>query len=35
MDKIKTVSSYIPKGMDAEEAKRKLDEAIRIGYSYG
>lgn len=61
--KLKTVSSHIPKGMDAEEAKRKLikiiagvilhvveemdaeitpeertrklDEAIRIGYSYG
>ena len=63
MDKLKTVSSNIPKGMDAEEAKRKLikiiagvilhvveemddeispeertqklDEAIRLGYSYG
>ncbi|MCJ8007261.1 polyprenyl synthetase family protein [Lederbergia wuyishanensis] len=61
--KLKTVSSYIPKGMDADEAKRKLikiiagvvihqveemgdeisaeertqklDEAIRLGYSYG
>jgi geranylgeranyl pyrophosphate synthase len=63
MDKLKTVSANIPKGMDAEEAKRKLikiiagvilhaveemdaeitpkertrklDEAIRLGYSYG
>lgn len=63
MDKIKSVSSHIPEGMDAEEAKRKLikiiagvilhvveemdaeitpeertrklDEAIRLGYSYG
>ena len=63
MDKLKAVSSNIPKGMDAEEAKRKLikiiggvilhvveemdpeitpeertrklDEAIRLGYSYG
>ncbi|VDC32024.1 polyprenyl synthetase family protein [Filibacter tadaridae] len=63
MEKIKTVSAHIPKGMDAEEAKRKLikiiagvilhvveemdaristeertrklDEAIRLGYSYG
>ena len=63
MDKLKTVSAHIPKGMDAEEAKRKLikiiagvilhvveemdaeitpeertrklDEAIRLGYSYG
>ena len=63
MDKLKTVSSNIPKGMDAEEAKRKLikiiagvilheveemdaeitpkertrklDKAIRLGYSYG
>ncbi|NYF26095.1 polyprenyl synthetase family protein [Sporosarcina sp. JAI121] len=61
--KLKTVSSHIPEGMDAEEAKRKLikiiagvilhvveemdaeitpvertrklDEAIRLGYSYG
>ena len=63
MNKLKTVSSNIPKGMDAEQAKRKLikiiagvimheieemddeispeertqklDEAIRLGYSYG
>ena len=63
MEKLKTVSSNIPKGMDAEEAQRKLikiiagvilhvveemdvgispdartlklDEAIRLGYSYG
>ena len=63
INKLKTVSSNIPKGMDAEEAKRKLikiiagvimhqveemgdeispeertqklDEAIRLGYSYG
>ena len=63
LDKLKTVSSHIPKGMDAEEAQRKLikiiagviihvteemdaeitpkerthklDEAIRLGYSYG
>ncbi len=63
MDKLKTVSSNIPKGMDAEQAQRKLikiiggvlmhvlvdmrgeispaertrklDEAIRLGYSYG
>lgn len=63
MDKLKTVSSQIPAGMDATEAKRKLmkiiagvvmhrieemgegvpaeeragklDEAIRLGYSYG
>ncbi|QUW23593.1 polyprenyl synthetase family protein [Sporosarcina sp. Marseille-Q4063] len=63
MEKLKLVSSNIPKGMDAEEAKRKLikiiagvilhvveemdaeispeertqklDEAIRLGYSYG
>lgn len=63
MDKLKTVSANIPKGMDPEEAKRKLikiiagvilhvveemdteitpkertrklDEAIRLGYSYG
>ncbi|WP_421102306.1 polyprenyl synthetase family protein [Sporosarcina psychrophila] len=63
MDKLKTVSSHIPEGMDAEEAKRKLikiivgvilhvveemdaeitpeertrklEEAIRLGYSYG
>lgn len=63
IDKLKTVSSNIPKGMDAEQAQRKLikiiagvvmheveemddeispeertrklDEAIRLGYSYG
>lgn len=63
MDKLKGVSSNIPKGLDAEEAQRKLikiiagvimhvveemdeeisseeraeklDEAIRLGYSYG
>ncbi|MBS4218428.1 polyprenyl synthetase family protein [Bacillus sp. FJAT-49711] len=63
IDKLKAVSSNIPEGMDAEEAKRKLikiiagvmvhqleemgdelsaeertqklDEAIRLGYSYG
>ena len=63
MEKLKTVSFHIPKGMDAEEAQRKLikiiagvvlhvieemdaeispeersrklDEAIRLGYSYG
>ena len=63
MNKLKTVSSNIPKGMDAEQAQRKLikiiagvimheveemgdeispeertqklDEAIRLGYSYG
>ncbi|MBO0961881.1 polyprenyl synthetase family protein [Neobacillus sp. MM2021_6] len=63
MDKLKTVSSHIPIGMDAEQAQRKLikiiagvllhvmeelndelssteraqklDEAIRLGYSYG
>ncbi|MFS0575766.1 polyprenyl synthetase family protein [Sporosarcina sp. 179-K 3D1 HS] len=63
MNKLKTVSSHIPEGMNAEEAKRKLikiiagvilhqmeemgdgtkaeertrklDEAIRLGYSYG
>ncbi|KAA0955503.1 polyprenyl synthetase family protein [Sporosarcina sp. ANT_H38] len=63
LDKLKTVTSHIPEGMDAEEAKRKLikiiagvilhvieemdaeitpeermwklDEAIRLGYSYG
>ena len=28
MDKLKTVSSNIPKGMDAEEAKRKLIKII-------
>jgi len=39
MDKLKAVSSHIPKGMDAEitseERTRKRDEAIRLGYSYG
>ena len=63
VDKLKVVSSNIPKGMDAEQAQRKLikiiagvlmhvneemddeispeersqrlDEAIRLGYSYG
>ena len=63
IEKLKTVSSHIPEGMDAEQAKRKLikiiagvlmhvveemddevspeertrklDEAIRLGYSYG
>ncbi|HJF31050.1 MAG TPA: polyprenyl synthetase family protein [Sporosarcina psychrophila] len=63
MEKLKTISFHIPKGMDAEEAQRKLikiiagvvlhvveemdaeispeersrklDEAIRLGYSYG
>ncbi|MET3656265.1 hypothetical protein MKY15_00200 [Sporosarcina sp. FSL K6-1540] len=39
MDKLKTVSSHIPKGIVAEitfeERTRKLDEAIRLGYSYG
>jgi geranylgeranyl pyrophosphate synthase len=63
MDKLKTVSSHIPEGMDAEHAQRKLikiiagvlmhvieemgntvtpiertkklNEAIRLGYSYG
>ena len=63
MDKLKTVSSNLPEGLNAEEAKRKLikiiagvvmhqveemgdeltseeranklDEAIRLGYSYG
>lgn len=63
VDKLKIVSSHIPKGMDAEQAQRKLikiiagvlmhvveemdggtspeersqklDEAIRLGYSYG
>lgn len=63
MDKLKTMSKHIPKGMDAEQAKRKLikiivgvlmhtieemgektlpevrarnlDQAIRLGYSYG
>jgi geranylgeranyl pyrophosphate synthase len=63
MDKLKTMSTYIPKGMDAEHAQRKLikiiigvlmheietmdsvisleersrrlDKAIRLGYSYG
>ncbi|MGX6443441.1 polyprenyl synthetase family protein [Neobacillus sp. K501] len=62
-EKLKTVSSHLPEGMDAEQAKRKLikiiagvlmnvieemdenlspdgrsqklDEAIRLGYSYG
>jgi geranylgeranyl pyrophosphate synthase len=62
-NKLKTVSAHLPKGMDAEQAKRKLikiiagvlmhvieemddnispnekrqklDEAIRLGYSYG
>jgi geranylgeranyl pyrophosphate synthase len=63
MEKLKAISSHIPKGMDAEQAKRKLikiiagvlmhaideigektspelrarklDKAIRLGYSYG
>ena len=63
IEKLKTVSSHIPEGMDAEQAQRKLikiiagvimheveemddeispeertrklDEAIRLGYSYG